>query len=171
MEIVHGADAQDTLARERCADAVHERAARGTEVVGHGVARGDGARLAEGRQVVAAAQVLQVRVGDGEVGCERGRGEFEAVGAVAGGGVVQARASGWLGGLGGGVGAEGMRWIWGARRKGVEGELAGILSHVHGGVDSGASLTNASYSAPQKHVAIASSSFDQLSSAQPARGM
>lgn len=171
MEIVHGADAQDTLVRERRADAVHERAARGTEVVGHGVARGDGARLAEGRQVVAAAQVLQVRVGDGEVGCERGRGESVAVGAVAGGGVDQARALDWLGGLGGGVGAEEMRWIWGVRRKGGGRKLAGRLSRVHGRADSGARLMTASCTAPQKHVAIASSSFDQLSSAQPARGM
>lgn len=97
MEIVHGADAQDTLPQESRADAVHERAARGTEVVGHGVARADGARLAEGLQVVAPAQVPQVRVGDGEVGCEHGGGDFVAVRAVAEEGFDQARALGWLG--------------------------------------------------------------------------
>jgi hypothetical protein len=92
MEIVHGADAQDAEARERRADAVHERAARRAEVVGHGAARADCARLAEGREVLAAAQVLQVRVGDGEVGREHGRGDLAAVGAVAEEGTDQARA-------------------------------------------------------------------------------
>lgn len=74
MEIINGANAQDTRARERRTDAVHEGAAGGAEVVGHGFAGGRGALLAEGLEVVAAAQVLQVRVGDGEVGCEHGRG-------------------------------------------------------------------------------------------------
>lgn len=96
MEIVNGADAQDAPPRVAGADAVHERAARGTEVVGHGVARGDGTRLAEGLQVVLAAEVLEVRVGDGEVGCEHGRGDFAAVGAVADEAVDQAGALGWL---------------------------------------------------------------------------
>ena len=96
MEIVHGADAQDALARPARADAVHERAARGAEVVGHGVARGDGARLAKGLQVFAAAQVPEVGVGDGEVGREHGRGDFAAVCAVADEAVDQARALGWL---------------------------------------------------------------------------
>ena len=35
VEIVHGADAQNTCPRKLGADAVHEGAARGTEVVGH----------------------------------------------------------------------------------------------------------------------------------------
>ena len=82
MEIVHGADTQDTHPGERRADAVHQGAARRTEVIGHSVLRGDGARLAEGLQGVAAAHVLQVRVGDGEVGCEHGRRDFAAVRAV-----------------------------------------------------------------------------------------
>ena len=96
MEVVYGADAQDTLPRAAGADAVHERAARGAKVVGHGVARGDGARLAKGLKVVAAAQVLEVRVGDGEVGCEHGRGDFAAVRAVTDEAINQARALGWL---------------------------------------------------------------------------
>ena len=96
MEIVNGADAQDALARAAGADAVHERAARGAEVVGHGVARGDGPRLAKGLKVVAAAHVLEVRVGDGEVGCEHGGGDFAAVGAVADEAVDQTGALGWL---------------------------------------------------------------------------
>ena len=83
MEIIYGADAQNTLTRKPRAYAVHERAARGAEVVGHAIAGGDGAGLAEGFQVVAAAQMLQVRVGDGEVGCEHRRSDFVAVRAVA----------------------------------------------------------------------------------------
>ena len=79
MKIVHGANAQNTLLRESRANAVQERAARGTEGVGHLVARGDRARLAEGGQVGAAAQVLQVRVGNGKIGREHGRGDFTAV--------------------------------------------------------------------------------------------
>ena len=51
----------------------------------------------KGFQVVTAAQVLQVCVGDGEVGCEHRRGDFVAVRAVADEGVDQARALGWLG--------------------------------------------------------------------------
>ena len=98
MEIVHGADAQDALSRPARADAVHERAARGAEVIGHGVARGDGTGLAKGLQVFAAAQVPEVSVRDGEVGREHGRGDFAAVGAVADEAVDQAGALGWLGG-------------------------------------------------------------------------
>ncbi len=97
VEIVDSADAQDTLPRGTRADAVHEGAARGAEVIGHVVAGADGALLAPGLEVVAAAQVLQVRVGDGEIGCEHGRGDFVAVRAVADEGVDQAGALGWLG--------------------------------------------------------------------------
>jgi hypothetical protein len=48
--------------------------------------------LSEGLQVVAAAQVLQVRIGDGEVGCEHGRGDFPTVHAVADKGVDETRS-------------------------------------------------------------------------------
>ncbi|KAF7966236.1 hypothetical protein HWV62_39459 [Athelia sp. TMB] len=96
IEIVDGADAQDTLSRHARAHTVHERAASLAEVVGHGVARLDGARLAPGREVIAAAQVLQVRIVDGEVGCEHGRRDFAAVRAVADEGVDQAGAFDWL---------------------------------------------------------------------------
>lgn len=100
MEIVHGANAQNAHTGEARTDAVHERAARGTEMVGHGVAGGDGARLAEGFQIVAAADVLEVSGGDGEVGGEHGGGDFAAVGAVADEGVEEGWALGWLGNFG-----------------------------------------------------------------------
>lgn len=87
-EIIDAADTQDAHAGEGGADAVHERAAGGAEVVGHGVVLAggldeDGARLAEGLQGLAAAQVLQVRVVHGEVGRVHRRRELVAVGAVA----------------------------------------------------------------------------------------
>jgi len=101
-EIVHATYTQDTHARESRADAIHERTARGTEVVGHGVvlARGfyeNSTRLTKGLQVVAAAQVLQVRVVHGEVGCVHRRGQLVAVGAVADEGAKKTRAMDWLG--------------------------------------------------------------------------
>ena len=49
-------------------------------------------------------------------------------------------------------------------RNGLEGRLMY-------GADSKARLTNANCTAPQKHVAVASSSLDQPSSAQPDKGM
>ena len=96
MEIVYGANARDALLWVNRADTVHERTTRRTEIVGHGVARGDGARLAEGLQVVLAAYVLQMRVGDDEVGREHGCGDLMTVRAVADEAVDQSRALGWL---------------------------------------------------------------------------
>lgn len=96
VEIVYGADAQDALPGESRADAVHQRPARGTEVVGHGVSRGGGARLAPGRQVLAAAEVSDVLVVNHEVGGEHGSGDFAAIRTVAHEGVDQAWAFGRL---------------------------------------------------------------------------
>lgn len=86
-EIIHTANAQNTHARESRTNAVHEGAARGTEVVGHGVVltgsfEEDSARLAVCLQVVAATQMFQVRVIDREVGRVHRRGELVAVRAV-----------------------------------------------------------------------------------------
>lgn len=156
IEVVHGADAQNTLSRKPRADAVHERAARGAEVVGHEVARGDGLGLTEGGQVFAAAQVFEVRVGDGEVGREHGRGDFSTVRAVADEGGDQAWALGWLGGV----------LVLESRKLGRERSVGNEWEQ-----NQGAQLTNASCTAPQKHVAVASSSLDQPSLALPARGM
>jgi len=94
-EIVHGADAQEIHPRVSLPDTVHERPASRAEIVGHGFARADGFSLAVGLQVLAAAQPLYVLVGDGEVGCEHGRGDFVAVRAVADEGIDQARGFGW----------------------------------------------------------------------------
>lgn len=100
-EVVHTAYAQDTHAGESRADTIHERAARITKVVGHGVTLArlldeNGFRLTPGFEVLLAAQVLQVRVVDGEVCCVYGRGEFMAVGAVADERASESRAMGWL---------------------------------------------------------------------------
>jgi len=102
-EIIHTANAQNTHAREGCTDAVHERAARGTEVVGHVVvlARSfekHSARLAVCLQVVAATQMFQVRVIDREVGRMHGCRKLVAVRAVTDEGAKVARSMGWLGG-------------------------------------------------------------------------
>jgi len=87
-EIIHSANTQDRRRWEGRADAVHERAARGTEVVGHsGVWPNRSDRIGPALEVVAAAQVLQILVVNGEVGCEHGRGEFAAIPAVANKGV------------------------------------------------------------------------------------
>lgn len=96
VEVVDGADAQDAGAGPAGADAVHEGAADLAEVVGHGAAGLDGLLLAVGVEVLLAPQVLQVRVGDGEVGGEHGGRDLVAVAAVADEGVEQAWAFGWL---------------------------------------------------------------------------
>lgn len=83
VEIVHGTNAQNARPREPRADAVHEGPARGAEIVGHVLTRSDRARLAKCGQLVAAAEVLQVRIGDDKVGCEHGRGDFMAIRAIA----------------------------------------------------------------------------------------
>jgi hypothetical protein len=49
-EVVDGADVQDAPTRKPLADAVHERAARAAEVVGHRGAGGDGRGLRVGRE-------------------------------------------------------------------------------------------------------------------------
>jgi hypothetical protein len=83
MKIVHRANTQDTPSRERLTDTIHERAAGGAEIVGHQLARGDGARLGVSCQTVAAAEVGEMCVGDGEVRGEHRRRDFAAVSAVA----------------------------------------------------------------------------------------
>ena len=92
MEIVDGAEPQDTRAGD--ADAIHERAAGGAEIVGHHPARGGGVRLAVSGQVLAAADVREVRVEDGEVGGKHRCADLVAVTAVAQKGAEEARALG-----------------------------------------------------------------------------
>lgn len=57
----------------------------------------------------------------------------------------------------------------GGRRK--EGKEPAGESRTQRRADSGIRLTNASCTAPQKHVAVASSSLDHPSSAPPAKGI
>ena len=83
MEIINGANAHDAVSRQPRADTVHERAASRTEVVGHGVTRLDGFRLAPGLQVLLAAEVLKVFVVDSEIRCKHGRGDFVTIGTIA----------------------------------------------------------------------------------------
>lgn len=101
-EVIDATQAQDAHARERRADAVHERAARAAEVVGHGIVLAiffeeDGLVLAPGLQALLPAQVLQVRVHNSEVGRVHRRAKLVAVGAVADERADVARAVGRLG--------------------------------------------------------------------------
>ncbi|CAK5266600.1 unnamed protein product, partial [Mycena citricolor] len=96
-KVIHRPDPQDAVPRPRRPDAVHQRPARRAEVVRHRVALArHGAALRVRREVLAAADVRQVRVRDGEVGREHGRGDLAAVGAVAHECVDEPRAFGWL---------------------------------------------------------------------------
>ena len=81
MEIVNCANAEDALSG--ASDTIHERAAGGAEIVGHHLARGDGVRLTVGCQIVAAAKVGEMRVGNGEVRGEHRCRDLAAVGTVA----------------------------------------------------------------------------------------
>lgn len=96
IKVIHSTNTQDAISGEACADAVHERAARRAKVVGHVVARANRLGLAIRRQIVAATLVRQVGIVDGEVGCEHGRGDLAAVGAVADEGVDQSGFFSWL---------------------------------------------------------------------------
>ena len=66
-EIVHGADPQDTLAREPSALAVHECTADRAEVVAHGIACPNRFVLGKYREFLLASQVLQSAIVDGEI--------------------------------------------------------------------------------------------------------
>lgn len=99
-EVVHRPNARNTLPRPPRAPSVHERAAHRAEVVGHGVAGGDGLVLAVLRELVLAAEVLHGVVGDDEVRREHGGSDLAAVGAVADEGVDEA---GGFDGLGAGL--------------------------------------------------------------------
>ena len=139
-EVVNSPDTQDAGTREAGRYAVHEGAAGRAKEVGHLVARGDRLGLTPAAEVLLAPQVPEILVVDGEVGCEHGCRDLATVCAVANEGVDETRALGWL-------------------------RL--LLVNVCVGIwyIAGIRLTNASWTAPQKQVAVASSSVDQPSSA------
>ena len=58
VEIIYSSDAQNALSWKGCADTIHERAADITEVVCHGMTRGDGALHAERLEVVTPSHML-----------------------------------------------------------------------------------------------------------------
>lgn len=89
-EVIDGAAAQDGDVGQGGADAVHEGAAGRAEVVAHGVSSGDGPGLGVDLEPVAAAQVAEVLVVDGEVGGELGGCDLVAVAAMADEGVYEA---------------------------------------------------------------------------------
>lgn len=91
--------------------------------------------------------MYKVRVRDGEIGCEHGGCDFAAIGAVADEAIQETRARGWLHIISTRI----LSWEIKERRG---------LQH-----------TNANCTAPQKHVAVASSSPEYPSLARPARGI
>ena len=99
-EVVYRADAQDAHSREAFADPIHQRPAVRAEMVRHLVPTADGLRLREGLELVLPTQVLEVLVGDDEVGGEHGGGDLVAVGAVADEAVDEAGRGGGLGSRG-----------------------------------------------------------------------
>lgn len=83
MKIVHGTNPHDAHPRVRFSNAKHECTTGRAEMVGHHFAGSDRFLLAELCEVLAAANVLDVCVGNGKVRCEHGCSELAAVGAVA----------------------------------------------------------------------------------------
>lgn len=100
-EIIHASNTQDTHSGERRANTIHQRTARATEVVGHGILLSRffvkyRVRLAPALEIFAATKVLEVRVVDGEVSRVDGGGELVTVGAVANEGADKFGAVSWL---------------------------------------------------------------------------
>lgn len=123
-------------------------------MISHHFPRADGAGLAEGLEVLFAAYVLQVRVCDDEVGCKHGCCQLSAVGAVAKKRINEAGS------------------VCGLRGRSVL-RIIGLVVGRHSllRLQDRRGLTNASCTAPQKHVDDALSSVDQPSFAEPARGI
>ena len=96
VEIINRADAQDAYPREPRPNSIHEGTACGTEVVGHGVVQADRMILAKSFEIVATAKVLQISVGDDEIGREHGSRDFVAVITVADKAVYQPWPFSWL---------------------------------------------------------------------------
>lgn len=93
-KIVYRANTQDTPSRKRLTNTIHERTTGRAEKVSHQLTRGDRVRLAISCHIVAAADVGEMGVGDGEVRGEYGCGDLAAVGAVADEGAEEAEAPG-----------------------------------------------------------------------------
>lgn len=91
-EVVHGAREQDGQAWEQLALAVHERAVRVVEVVGHTTPRAGGLGLRERLEPRASPHMAQVRLRDGDIGHVKCGANLEAVAAVAGVAVDEAGA-------------------------------------------------------------------------------
>lgn len=147
-EVVDGTNTQDAGPGVAGRHTVHEGAAGRAEVICHLVARGDRLGLAPATEVFLAAQVLEVLVVDSEVGCEHGRCDLAAVCAVAHECVDETWALGRL--------CLALANVCDARLR--------CLEH-YAGRGLGFRLTNDNWTAPQKQVAVASSSVDQPSSA------
>lgn len=96
VEVIHGANAKNTVSRPARTHAIHEGATNGAEIVGHVVSGRNRLGLAIGSELLAAARMFQVCIGDDKVGGEHGRVDFVVVAAVAEEAVDQPRGFGCL---------------------------------------------------------------------------
>jgi len=67
MEIIHRANSQDAHPRIPRADTIHQRPTSGTEVIGHGVSRGDRLGLGKRCHVLFSSDVFDVLIVDDEL--------------------------------------------------------------------------------------------------------
>jgi len=90
IEVIDRPDPQEVLALETTGDAIHDTPADGAEERGHVVTSAGGIIAGIASQFVSAADPFDIFVGDDEVGGSWRRGDFVAVGAIAGEGVDDA---------------------------------------------------------------------------------
>lgn len=79
LKIIHRSDTKNALPRKPRANPVHEGAASGTEVIGHGISRSNSLVLSKCCHVLLTANVLEMCVLDDETGCEHRGGDLAAV--------------------------------------------------------------------------------------------
>ena len=70
IEVINSTDSCNTPIREARALAVHEGSTRSTEIICHRITRRNSLRLGKCSEVFLAAEMLEVGVVDGKVGCE-----------------------------------------------------------------------------------------------------
>lgn len=135
-EVIDGTDSQYALAREPLSNAVHECPADRTEVISHRLARSDRFVLLEHGQLLPTSNVSKIAIVDKEVRRKHRCCDLATVGTVADKRIYE---PGFCGGL-------------------IERVVSYVQLQCYRHV-----LTKASWTAPQKHVAVASASFDQPS--------
>ena len=98
VEVINRPDPHDELSSETAADSVHQRSARGAEIVCHSVAGIARLVLSELGELLLAPNVFDGSFIDDEVRSEHGRRDLAAIGTVADEGVYEIIAFGRLSG-------------------------------------------------------------------------